>query len=378
MRQYFFAAVLLCGGIVAARASSYSELNSGIAAYVRGDGAATVQHMTAALADPGLDPNFRIVAYFDRAVSEKYQQKPDAAIADLSAALAIDPDYSDAYSARADLYYGQRKYALALADYSRVIASKPSWITGYIDRAAVYQDQGNLDAAISDLTYGISKNPGSAQAYQARGRAYQLQRQFVKAMSDFDKVVTLYPNESGGHLDRGITYEFTGDHKAAQRQLREALDLNPTGYDAHYYLGLTQWGLGQYAEARKSFALYIDKTSQPVVDVAIFEWAAAAWTGESGDARLKLFRDRYSGWPTQIFDFLLGTGTEDAMKAAAKEGDAVEVSKRLCGMDFAIALSRKIHGAVQDAHQAFLDTQSVCPPLFGEAAIAASELNHAP
>lgn len=79
-----------------------------------------------------------------------------------------------------------------------------------------------------------------------------------------------------------------------------------------------------------------------------------------------------------IFDYLLGTGTEDAMRAAAKEGDAVEVSKRLCGVDFAVGLSLKTHGANQDARKAFSDTQSICPPLFGEAAMAASELNHAP
>jgi tetratricopeptide (TPR) repeat protein len=378
MKLRFFAAFLLCGSVVTAHASSYSEVNSGIAAYVRGDLAATIQHMTAALADQNLDPNFRVVAYFDRGVSQEDQQKADAAIADFSAAIAINPKFYEAYSDRGDLYSRQRKYPLALADFSRVIEGKPSWMDGYIDRAGVYQDQGNLDAAIADLTYGLSKNPDSAKAYQLRGRAYQLQKQFSKAMADFDKVVALYPKESGGYLDRGVTYEFTGDHKAAQKQLNESLDLNPTAYDAYYYLGLTQWGLGQYAEARKSFALYIDKTSRPIVDVAIFEWAAAAWSGESGDARLKLFRDRYSGWPTQIFDFLLGTGTEDAMRAAAKEGDAVEVSRRLCGVDFAIGLSRKTHGAKQEARQDFSDTQSVCPPLFGEAAMSASELNRAP
>jgi hypothetical protein len=77
----------------------------------------------------------------------------------LSQAIALDPDYADAYQWRA-IAYLTTDLTAAISDWTEVIRLKPREINGYLSRARTYNRLGDVERALADLDAAIALNPG--------------------------------------------------------------------------------------------------------------------------------------------------------------------------------------------------------------------------
>lgn len=95
----------------------------------------------------------------------------------------------------------------AIADYSGAIALNPKDMFSFNNRGNVRRDKGDLQGAIADYTEAIRLDPDYVAAYVNRGRVYEGQDNLERARADFTAVLTLpdkYPNSRGGKdLARG-------------------------------------------------------------------------------------------------------------------------------------------------------------------------------
>ena len=98
-------------------------------------------------------------AHKDRGLSLYQQSKYDAAIADLNAAIAIDPNFARAYQVRGDAYYYKGDYDRAAADYGQEIRINPKDARAHKDRGLSLYQQSKYDAAIADLNAAIAIDP---------------------------------------------------------------------------------------------------------------------------------------------------------------------------------------------------------------------------
>jgi tetratricopeptide (TPR) repeat protein len=90
--------------------------------------------------------------YFMRSHAFEALGKYDLALADLSKALSIEPDWIT-YEARGNIFRALHKYREALADYNSAEASDPvGWSGGFgrLFRAECQARLGNEEAALAD------------------------------------------------------------------------------------------------------------------------------------------------------------------------------------------------------------------------------------
>ena len=112
-------------------------------------------------------------AYSNRAAAFVQEETdPNAAVADYSAAIKLNPSLFIHYQNRAIVYAMIGKSDLAIKDYTTVINAKPNYSRAYNGRAMMYFSQGNAISAIRDYTTAIEYNPRQSEYFANRSRAY--------------------------------------------------------------------------------------------------------------------------------------------------------------------------------------------------------------
>ena len=87
------------------------------------------------------------------------------AVDDFSGCLALDPDYAQAYSARAGAYVKLRRYEDALKDMESAVRVRPGRSDDLHNRAVILASLGRYREAIGDYERAIVLNPGSAGSF---------------------------------------------------------------------------------------------------------------------------------------------------------------------------------------------------------------------
>lgn len=91
-----------------------------------------------------------------------------------------------AYYKRGIAYSRKKDYAQAIADLSRAIELNPDYADAYIQRGTAYGRSGDNERALEDLDFAISLRPNYALAYNNRGVAYKLLGDYENARKDFE------------------------------------------------------------------------------------------------------------------------------------------------------------------------------------------------
>jgi tetratricopeptide (TPR) repeat protein len=94
--------------------------------------------------------------YYDKGTHFLGVGKLHEAIATLSTAIALRPDYAIAYNNRGLAYYKQNKYAKAAGDFQKAIQLNPNDVLAYNNAAVVYCRQGDYDKALLYLHNAIA------------------------------------------------------------------------------------------------------------------------------------------------------------------------------------------------------------------------------
>ena len=157
----------------------------------------------------------------------------DAARADYSQVIELEPHHEEALLMRAYIYMQQRVYKFARQDYDTLLYYAPLSYNGrlglatlhqreqhyedalkvlsgmlvdrggenaytdsdlalvYIARAGVELDMRHDDLALVDLNEAIRLDTGQAEAYMMRGQVYLMQDKKTQAKRDFEKAVSL-------------------------------------------------------------------------------------------------------------------------------------------------------------------------------------------
>ena len=156
-----------------------------------------------------------------------------AAINQLTGALALTPKDAYLYLLRGKAYMQESNAENALADLTQAITLSPELADAYVQRAAVYRYQSNRDAALKDLTTAIKLLPDQADLYATRGQVYRDSQQYEDALKDYGKAIALEPKNPKWYAERATTYEWYGILDSAIDDLNKAIELDPKS--AAYY-----------------------------------------------------------------------------------------------------------------------------------------------
>jgi tetratricopeptide (TPR) repeat protein len=104
----------------------------------------------------------------DRAQTEADAKQYNEAIADLTAALAIDPNNADAYTFRANAYHDTERNEPGLADAEKAVALGATNAEAHLMRGILYRAAERNSEARQDWLKTIELAPGSAAANSAQ------------------------------------------------------------------------------------------------------------------------------------------------------------------------------------------------------------------
>jgi tetratricopeptide (TPR) repeat protein len=146
--------------------------------------------------------------------------RDDEAIAEFTAAIEINPKYSEAYLRRANVYSWNKQYDLAIADYSKAIEFDPNYVLAYENRGGAYYAMEQYDLALADYSKVVELNP-DCDAYTHRGIGYSVTKQYDLAINDFSMALTLNPVDEGfvyfcraqAYRDMGLSAQAIADYK---------------------------------------------------------------------------------------------------------------------------------------------------------------------
>ncbi|MFI6711022.1 tetratricopeptide repeat protein [Nonomuraea sp. NPDC050478] len=132
-------------------------------------------------------PIHRLVLRANRAQLLAVLGDPEAALADLDAAVAADPGYPDYYVDRGNLRYRLGRLDEAEADYESAMRAGPPFPEPYYNRSEVRYARGDLAGALADLDHAVELDPGFTDAYVNRAGLLVAMDEFDRAKADVER-----------------------------------------------------------------------------------------------------------------------------------------------------------------------------------------------
>ena len=192
------------------------------------------------------------VAHYERALTLDLLEDYDAAIAALTTALDLDPEYADAYDLRGFVYSERLgRPDLAIADYQAALEYFPDLPGAGFRLGKLLYEQGDYRGAISQLTVVIESEgvSNASLAFRYRGLAWKALGYCDLAIADLEQSVAEF-SDARTHFEIGECHAEMGNHAWAVESFSAAIDHDPNQDEYWDARGRSQFELGNEAEAR--------------------------------------------------------------------------------------------------------------------------------
>ena len=166
-------------------------------------------------------------AYFNMGVALKEQGKLEEAIEAYNKALALKPDYADAYNNMGVTLQEQGKLEEAIEAYNKAFAIKPDYAEAYNNMGVTLKDQGKLEAAIEAYNKALAIKPDYAETYNNMGVALTDQGKLDEAIDAYNKALALKPDYAEAYSNMGNVLEgvvFKQPNPGLQKNIISILD----------------------------------------------------------------------------------------------------------------------------------------------------------
>jgi tetratricopeptide (TPR) repeat protein len=153
----------------------------------------------------------RALAHARRGQAHADLGQDEAAIADFTKVIELQPGDGEGYMLRGLVYARMGKLGEAVADFTQEIAVS-GYGGDYYRRAALYIQLGDLQSALEDLDEAVGRIPADyplarADAHNARAWAYYLMGNFKKGWADADRAIELDPELAEAYDTRAHIFE---------------------------------------------------------------------------------------------------------------------------------------------------------------------------
>jgi len=123
-------------------------------------------------------------------------QNTNAALAELSNEVTLQPDRAEAWYYRGSVRFAARELAGAQSDFDRAIALAPDFGSAYLSRGLLARGLGAHDRALADFDRALALAPGDVALLRHRGITRADLKDMRGALSDFDKALAIAPGDA--------------------------------------------------------------------------------------------------------------------------------------------------------------------------------------
>jgi tetratricopeptide (TPR) repeat protein len=151
----------------------------------------------------------------------------EAADADLTKAIELDPRDPVSFTARSLVRCARFDYAGAQEDSDRALEIDPSFASAYLARAQTRWFAGDRRGAYHDIVRSIRLDPSVSGAYSGRSWARRSFGDLKGSLQDACRAIAMDPGFAWGYLSRAMTKLRLGDLVGAANDYRKGAELDP-------------------------------------------------------------------------------------------------------------------------------------------------------
>ncbi|MFP5260893.1 MAG: tetratricopeptide repeat protein [Blastocatellia bacterium] len=194
---------------------------------VTGSFANAIEYYSAAIT---MDPNY----------SEYYNERGNAflqlghlqeAFNDYLRAIDLSPPYFEVFVNLGQCYRRMGAMAEAIESYSRAHDLQPDHLLALLGRAKAHEELGHREAAIADYTAALVQDPKQWEAIASRGVIHYEAGNLDMSLADFDQAIELKPDQPDLYYNRATVLADLGRYHQAEKDVEAALNLNPAKED---------------------------------------------------------------------------------------------------------------------------------------------------
>jgi tetratricopeptide (TPR) repeat protein len=175
------------------------------------------------------------------------------AVASYDKAIAINPDYVDAWNNRGVALHDLRRYEEAVASYDKAIAINPDYVDAWHNRGNALFRLNRKKEAVASYDKAIATNPDYVDAWKNRGVALQDLGRYEEAVASYDRVIAINPDYVDAWHNRGNALFHLNRKKEAVASHDRAIVINPDYVESWHNRGVALQDLGRYEEAVASY-----------------------------------------------------------------------------------------------------------------------------
>ncbi len=344
----------------------FSPNDEGLLIYSRGVCFESLGVLKRALADLNsaiaLVPDFAN-AYIYRGTVWGELHEYDRAIADLERANRLKPNDPLVFNNLGNAYAGKGEAAKAVENYNRAIEIRGDYAQAYYNRASAYEALHNQPQALADYDEAIKLEPAYSDAYGNRGALKLAQGEIQQGIADFDAAVRLNPRDTRTLMNRANAYLIANRLSDAERDFSRIIEMDPGNAGA--YLG------------RGRAVLFSDSKSQNIDDFLTAHrllptsaytvlWLHIARTHRGEDDTREFAENsekvKKDVWPGALLDLYDGVSAQEQVRKTANVGSAQERNERLCDVDFYLGEYAAHHRPRPEARKLLLTAATECRP----------------
>ena len=177
----------------------------------------------------------------------------DEAVAHYDQAIALAPDFFEAFNNRGNALAGLKRLDQALASFDAAIRLKADYAEAHVNRAVTLVKLHRPEQALAAFGDAIRFNPGLAAAYNNRGNLLMTQHRLRDALADYEQAIRLQPAYADAFLNQGNVLKTLSRPQDAVASYDRAIALAPGLAQAHNNRGTALRALHRSEEALASY-----------------------------------------------------------------------------------------------------------------------------
>jgi tetratricopeptide (TPR) repeat protein len=166
-----------------------------------------------------------------------------------SAAMEIDPKYSEYYNERGNVYLRLRRLQEARGDYLRAIELSPPYYEAYANLGQCCRLLGYHDEALAAYSKAVDLEPDHPLSFLGRAEVFQAQAHLQEAIADYTAALALNPEDWRALANRAILFYESGDLASSLTDLDGAIQLAPGVADLYSNRAIALTDLGRCEQA---------------------------------------------------------------------------------------------------------------------------------
>lgn len=178
----------------------------------------------------------------------------DESIGWICRALAVNSSQANTHYHLARAWIAKGEVQSAATSLDRALALQPEFPDAWFLRGNLLQQSGRLEESVQSYERAIALRPEFPQGLNNLAVALRAQRRMVLALDRVERALALQPAYPSALNNRGLILLDCERRLAAVDSFRQAITANPQFADALHNLGTALMQLGSFEEARDAFA----------------------------------------------------------------------------------------------------------------------------